>query len=272
MKTINRILPLLAILLVANVSFAQTDTKQDKLPTAEEVMNKYVKVTGGLEAYKGIKSMAAKANVSIPAVGIDGTMEMKMLLPGMISVVVDLPGVGETIQGANGKHAWASDAMTGTRLVDGKEAEQLQAETDITRYTDMKGFFKSMKNEGVEEVNGEKAYRIALVKKNGTKSTEFYSLESGFLIQSLLVVEAAGMGEIEITAKFGDYKDSGKFKRPFKMVQVLPSNMEQIIEFEKYEYNAELKASDFDPPADVQKLIAKKEKKAAKKKDDKTSN
>ena len=136
----------------------------------------------------------------------------------------------------------------------------MKEQLEIERYVDPAGFYKSIKTLGVEEVAGEKAYKVEVEKKTGTKQTEFYSVKTGLLVKQVITVNAAGMGEITIASMISDYKDSGKFKVPFKITQMLPNNMEQVIEFTKFEYNGKVDDSAFTPPADVQKLIDKKEK------------
>ncbi|MEL7496051.1 MAG: hypothetical protein AAFN77_00470 [Planctomycetota bacterium] len=254
-------LMLFNVSLVSTIS-AQTD-QQEKLPSALEIMKKHVAETGGVENYKAVKSMMAEGTMSIPQAGINGEMTMKMMLPGKLAVEATIPGIGETVQGSNGEFMWSSDPMTGTKLIDGKQAEQMKTQADYKRYTNPKEVFKSMKTVGIEEANGEKAYKLELERKSGDKLTEFYSVESGLLIQSVMKVEAAGMGEMEITTKIGDYKKTGKLLAAHKLVQVLPSvGMEQIIEFSKLEYNSDsVKEADFAPPADVQKMIDKKKSK-----------
>ena len=247
-----------SVLTVSNVA-----AQQDKLPTAEDVLNKYCEVTGGVSNYKSIRSLKAAGTMSIPAQNMSGEMEMKMVMPGQMWMKVDFPTMGMTqVQGVLDGIVWDSNSMMGARLVEGKEADQLSSQTKMERFYDPKSYYKSMKNAGAVDVDGEKAYQIELEKKDGGKRTEFYSVKSGFLLKA---VEKATtqMGEMEIVSKPSNYKKTGKFTSAHKMTTLIPAaNAEMVMEFESYEYNAKVEKSELAPPADVKKLIDKKKAKA----------
>ena len=256
MKMLKLTFAVFSLLLLTSPIMAQTD-----LPSAEEIMKKYVEATGGADAYKSIKSLKAEAVVGIAQVGVEGEMNMTMKAPDKLAVVVDMGGIGKQMQGTNGKFTWSSDAMMGPRLLKGKEADQLKDPLEFDKYLNPGKYYESVKVAGKEDVNGDPAYKVELVKKSGQKQTEFYDVKSGLLVKQLMTTEAQGMGEITIESFVSNYKKSGKFKVPFKMVQKLPNGMEMSIEFTKFEYNAEVEDSAFAPPADIKKLIEKEESK-----------
>lgn len=263
MKMFRSLFPLMAIALLSNVVVAQSDSQEKDLPSAESILMKHIDATGGVENYKKVKTMSAEGTISVPAAGIEGTMTMKAKFPGKVAVVADLGGVGKTVQGSDGKYAWMENPMMGSRLVEGDEKKQLSDQSNMDRYISPKDYFKSMKTIGIEDANGEDAYRVELEKKDGNKQTEFYSVKSGLLVQTIVKVEIAGMGDMEVTMQHGDYKKTGDLKSAHKMVQKLPvgGGMEQVMEFDKLEYNVEIDESEFVPPAEIKKLIAKKEAK-----------
>ena len=233
--------------------------QDSKLPSAEDVLKKYTEVTGGVENYKAIRTLKAKGTISIPAQGITGDMEMKMVLPNQVWSKTNMPTMGMTqVRGMTDGVAWDSNSMMGARLVTGKEAAMMKQETKMGRYTDPKNHFKSMKNTGIVDVAGEKAYKLELEDKDGNKKTEFYSVKSGLLVQTIMKMTSP-MGEMQVKVNSSNYKKTGKFTNAHKQVQDL-GTAKIIIEYESFEYNAKVDKSELTPPDDIKKLLAKEKK------------
>jgi hypothetical protein len=66
-----------------------------KMPTAQEILAKYVQAIGGRANYEKIKSRMTKGTQEIPAAGIKGTFEIYAAAPNKISNKSVIPGIGE---------------------------------------------------------------------------------------------------------------------------------------------------------------------------------
>ena len=259
MKILKALLPAAAIAMFGLVTAAQA---QDDLPKADVVMKKFVEVTGGMAKYKAIKSQASKGKISVPEMGMEGTMEIKQILPDKMAVKAQLGAIGSESSGSNGKHMWSVSTMTGARLIEGKEAQQMQDQGSFERIYSPATYYSDMQTMGIEEVEGEKCYKIELTKKSGDKQYDFYSIESGLQVKSIQPIEIAQMGTVNISSIISDYKDVGGIKAAHKITQQLPNGMSQVIEFTEMKYNVDIPESTFAIPAEIQKLIDKKEAKS----------
>ena len=231
---------------------------QENVPTAEEVIAKYVEVTGGLEKYKSIKSMHQQGSMSIPVAGIEGTIDLKMISPDKLAVSVELSGAGNETSGSDGETVWSSSTMTGDRILTGKEAEQTLLEADLRRIYDPASVYKSMEVVGVEEVDGEKCYKLKIIRNSGDEQFEFYSVETGLQTQSKLTAQSP-MGPIKIDVEISDYKDVDGLKLPHKMTQTfVDQGMKMEVVMEKIELNPEFEEGTFDLPENIQKIADKK--------------
>lgn len=228
---------------------------QQDLPSPEKVMAKYVEVTGGVDKYKAVKSVSAKGALSIPAMGIEGTMEMMQVLPDKVSARSEIPGVGEQRQGGNGEVFWEISPVTGNRLLEGKEAQQLLDTGNMARIYDPGSYYKSMKTLGIEEVDGEKCYQLELIKESGDKVVEYYSIDSGLQVKSEGTIEVGGMGKVNIVTMISGYKDCDGIKTPLKLSQQLPNGITQVVEFSEWNYNADIPADAFKLPAEIEELV-----------------
>lgn len=236
------------------------DDKPAKLPTAAEVISKYVEVTGGLEKYKAVKSLKQTGTLSIPAAGINGTMEVKVASPDKVLVAVELPGAGNESSGSDGTTVWSDSTMSGTRLLVDKEAEQTKREADFRRMYDPASVYKSLEVTGVEEVEGEKCYELKITKDDGDTQMEYYSIKSGLQTKSISTAQSA-MGPMEIESMAGEYKEFGGIKFPTQMTQKLPNGMEMVVEFSEIVVNPELPADTFALPEKIKKLVEKEKEK-----------
>jgi hypothetical protein len=237
---------------------------QDKLPTAEEVIAKYVEVTGGIEKYKAIKSMHQVGTMGIPMAGINGTIEMKVVAPNKVAVMVELPGAGNESSGSDGETMWSESTMTGNRIVEGNEAEDMMIQADFRRMFDPASVYKSLENVGITEYDDQKCYELKVEKKSGGIQQEFYSVETGLQVGTKTTAESP-MGAIKVEATVSEYKEVDGIKFPFKMAQKFENGMVMEVEFEKIKVNPEFEEGTFDLPKSIQKIVAKKKAKEAKK-------
>ncbi len=236
---------------------------QEKLPTAEEVIAKYVEVTGGLDKYKSIKSMHQSGSMSIPVAGIEGTIDLKSIAPDKLAVSVELAGAGNEMSGSNGETVWSSSTMTGDRILTGKEAEQTLLEADLRRIYEPASVYKSLEVVGIEEVDGEKCYKLKVTRNSGDEQLEFYSVDTGLQTRSKITAQSP-MGPVRIEVGVSDYKDVGGLKFPHKMTQTfVDQGMVMEVVMKKIELNSEFEAGTFDLPESIQKMVAKKSGKKA---------
>ena len=233
----------------------ETESKAQDLPSGLEVLQRYTKVTGGADNYKAIKTLTTEAMLSIPQMDIGGTIDMAMAPGGKMQFVVEIDGVGKQVMGSDGKHVWAIAGITGARLLEGDEANQLRGRAELTRYYAPKEVFSKIENRGVVDVDGKPAYEVEVTRKSGAEETEYYDVESGLLVKSKIMAMVHGAGELEITTLSEKYTEVGKLKFPFRQVQILPGGNEQVVEFVSYKFNEEIPDSRFVPPAEVKELI-----------------
>ncbi len=260
-KSFNFVFTGLAIL--AASSAAPLCHGQENLPTADEIVAKFVEKTGGLEKYQSIQSMMQKGTMSIPAAGISGTMQMKVASPDKILVEVSLPGAGNEKSGSDGETVWSDSTMMGQRLVTGKEKEQVMLESNFRRLYDPASVFASMECVGTAEVDGEKCYKVKVVKKSGDTQFDYYSVDSGLQVKADIKAQSP-MGEMNIETFVSEYKDVDGILMPHKMIQkFVDQGMQMEVEFEEIKINPEFEEGTFKLPESIQKLVDKQKEKAA---------
>lgn len=231
-------------------SIAGQDEKQDE--KAVEVIEKSIEAMGGAEMLSKFDSAKQTGTISIPSAGLTGTLESYVKSPDMFLLVVDFPAMGKTKQGLNGDVAWTTDAMSGPRLMPEAEERELRREADMESRLKFKDEYPTIEYVSETQFDGQKAHKLRLVNKEGNESTEYYSVESHYMIGSERVVPSQ-MGPTNTVSYMRDYKELGGMLQPTTMVQKIGPT-EIIITLKSAEYG-EVDESVFELPDAVKALI-----------------
>ena len=257
MKLVNSFNRIFAIAICFGLVLGiSTNVSAQNLPSGKEVLEKFVKATGGIDKYKKIKSMTMKGKLSVPAQNISAEMEMAYSAPDKFFTKVDLGGIGSESQGSNGKIVWATSTIQGDRIVKGEEADRLLESVNMKSIFEPESIYKEMKTVGKEKVDGEECYKVEMVrKKGGDKDVAFFSIKSGLQLKSVTKA-ISPLGKIEVSVLSKDYKDVDGIMTPHKMEQSM-SGISINIEVSSVKFNAKVDESNFEVPASIQKLADK---------------
>jgi zinc protease len=182
--------------------------------TIEQILNKYVEVIGGKENVEKIKdrTMTLKGSVQ----GMDISVVIYQKYPNKLFQTIDIGGMYKmktTFDGEKGK----ADQMEQVQDLAGDQLEEMKgsgmdAMLDYSKY----GFKTELSS--MENINGKEAYKITLTSATGKKSTQYYSVETGFLIRSVSQISSP-QGTVTQTTDMDDYRDVQGMKYPFKLSQ-----------------------------------------------------
>ena len=119
-----------------------------------------------------------------------------------------------------------------------EELQKLKAES--SPFPEMDYLNGTASLEGIEMVDGQKAYKI----KVSEEKTSFYSMETGLKIQDAVTVEAQGQ-TMSTTFGYGDYKEVSGILFPFQLIQSMgPQKIDFIVK--------DIKVNEGVTPADFQ--------------------
>lgn len=250
MKNARKYLVAAIVLAMPSIASAQAE-----LPTAKEVLAKFVKATGGKEAFAKIKTYTVKAKFLVPARGLKGDVHMfGTLRPNQQYQTLDLGQFGGKMERAfTGKAAWEISG-NGTRRVKGLEMIQAGREASLLAELTPEKFYKAMKVEGKEKVGEEECYKVVLTPNKGKPETAFYSVKSGLKVKVVQHV-ISPQGEMKIEALSEDYRKVGDVMMAFKTTQKLPGGMTFDLVTEKVEFNKQIDKSRFEVPDAITKEI-----------------
>jgi hypothetical protein len=197
---------------------ARATAPRGALPPAREVIARYVKAFGGRDALMTRTSMHSTGTFEIASMGMRGTMESFSAKPNRVLIKVAFPGMGEMRQGFDGEVGWSIDPASGPSVLEGRQLTERKQDSDFLNMLHDESKFSAM--ETVERVTfeGKDAYKVKLTRTSGDVYHEFFDVESGLLVGSIVSRESP-MGRIEATSVMGDYKTFGGILLPTRITQ-----------------------------------------------------
>jgi hypothetical protein len=231
---------------------ATQDAVPAALPDAVSVLERHEKAIGGRDEVKRLSSTYAKGTMTMPSVGLSGPVELFAAKPNKQVTRVSLPGVGEVVEGFDGKYGWSINPMTGPMLIDGKQLEERKFDSEFPSERKLEERYASMKTLERTEFDGRQCYKLQLVRKSGGEDIEFYDVGTGLKAGSIVTRETP-MGTITATSVETDYRKFGNLLHATTIRnQIGP--VQQVITISAVEYDA-VPASAFDVPASIKALI-----------------
>ena len=240
-----------AALVSVNLLAQEKGEAGGKLPTAEEVLKRYIEKVGGEKAFAEYQSQHALGTISMGGPQMQGTMEVFAARPNKLLVLMELPGVGKITTGFNGKIGWMNNPLTGPMILPEAMLEQVATQADFDHALRKPEDYKSMEVLGLENFAGEPSYKLKLVHETGYESTEFFSKETG-LQKGFLSTQESPFGPVNVATEITDYKKFGDILMPSRIVQKV-SGMEQIVTIEKVDFN-DVPDSKFELPPEIKTL------------------
>ena len=225
------------------------------LPPASDVIARYITAIGGRDALLKVKSMTQKQTMELPAAGISADMEVSTAAPNLLASRVSIAGIGEVLSGFNGTVGWDVNPMAGSRLLEGKELEQLRENSDFYGSR----MFPAEQYSAMEvleqlDFNGEKAFKVKMTRKSGDIVTHYFSSTSGLLIGSE-ATQVGAMGEITTQTRYSDFADFGGLKLAKKSETTMGPNV-LVMTVKSITFN-DVPPTAFEVPASIKPLISK---------------
>jgi hypothetical protein len=222
------------------------------LPSAESILDRYVEVTGGREAYENRTSEVAHGKMEITTVGLSGELT-SYAKPGLQYIAIELAGVGKVEQGVKDGIAWENSILQGARIITGDEQAATLRDAVFNAPIHWREIYPTVKTVGIESINGEDAYTVLQTPKEGNAVTTYYSVKTGLVIKTAMIL-ASQMGNIPVEATMSEYKEFEGVLSPTKMNQIV-AGQTIAVTVDSVETNVDIPNERFDLPEAVQALL-----------------
>lgn len=236
----------------AQPAAAPAEAANDTLPTAKEILDRYVDVTGGRAAYERRTSEITHGTVAFTAAGIQGELTTYSE-GGNYRNTVQLPGLGAIEDGVTDGVAWEKTDIMGPRIKQGAELADAVREATLNSTILWEDLFEDVSVEGTSEVGGEPCYEVKMVPAEGSTMTTCYSIESGLALHTSTRA-VTQMGEVDVEVRMLDYKDFDGVLAPSR-IQESAAAQNIDVTINSIEVNQNIPEDVFALPADVAALL-----------------
>lgn len=216
------------------------------LPSAESLLDRYVQVTGGKQAYAAHTSEIAHGTVEMAAMGIKGTVTRYAAEPDRYLLVMEIPGIGKVSTGVKDGVAWEASELMGSRIKSGGERAEALREARFNSTALWRELYTKVETTGEEVVEGDDCYKVVMTPAEGAPETMFLSKKSGLPVK-MTVVASTQMGDIPAEVRLYDFKDFGGVLMPTRLTEKT-GGQEIVMTLQSVEINAVIPAGQFDLP------------------------
>ncbi len=208
--------------------------------TAESVLQKAIKASGGEAAIAAVKD--AQFNGTVSVMGQSITINQKHVFPGTFSLELGMPGmVLQKKLMKNGTYSMVERGQAQTPEADDKEEMNEDASLVSEAYMlQQKGYQYTMN--GIELVEGKDAYVVQVKTPAGREYSNYYDVASGLKVKDSRVEEGPA-GAVTVSRTYADYKPFAGVQIATKMM-VNQGPLKLEINFTDVKVNAGLKADD----------------------------
>ncbi len=243
-----------ALVLVA-YAFLHAQTQGTGVPSAAEILDRHVEVTGGKAAYARIHNIYSRGTFAVLGSGIRGTLTTYEAEPGKSLSILDTPGSERVEEGTNGNIAWVLSSREGARLKEGEEKAIAIREATFNSKVRWRRLYPEVECVGTETVNGRTCYKVVLTPAVGKPITQYYDTESFLLVKSVILLQTAA-GEIPSENFYSDYKAADGILFP-RGLNHRVGKEEIVVVIDAIQCNADIPWYRFDLPKEVQALLRK---------------
>ncbi len=226
-----RIKPLVLSIILLSLSisvFAQKpDTKTSepvkaaKLPTVKEVLDKYVKALGGREAIEKIKSRTSTGTIEFVPMNLKGTFEAYAAPEGKSLTKMNVAGIGEMLEGSDGKTAWAVNPIQGNREKSGIELLQAKLLNDFYRDLRLEKLFPKMELKAIEKIDGRDTYVVSATADGVPEEKWYFDTQTGLMVRSDLNAVTPEGSQV-LVSYYEDMRKVDGILIPFRIRSVTP--------------------------------------------------
>ena len=193
-----------------------------RLPSAADVLEKYVKAIGGRDALQKFKTRYQAGTVELSPMGLKGTIESYSRSDDRSLTKVSLAGIGDILDGYDGKTAWTVNPIQGSRIKEGRELLQTKRNNIYARESSIDKIYKNVMVRGIEKVGERDAYVIVASTDGLPDDILYFDKETGLMLRSD-TISITPEGEQAVKTFYDDYREVDGIKSAFKIKAITPA-------------------------------------------------
>ena len=237
----------LGLLLLIAAGCVQASFAQKKLPSAEKIVDNYLKATGGKKAASAVRDATYEWIVQLNNQPI-GTARTQRKAPASERWELTF-GNGQIISGTNTRSAWEVGLDNHLRTLSGLEsaAAKLRASLDSSRLINFKKANVLARVLSLGDLASEPAYIVEFSTRSGARFHYYFSVKTSLLTKIT--------GDVKKTrVLFDDYRSEQGMLEPHRILMDVDGSGQLSLILQSVKYNTGIDDRAFDPPGAAETL------------------
>ena len=192
------------------------------LEEVDRIFEKFVEAQGGQQAMSRIRSRVMRGSIEHSKSSIPGTVEFYSKAPNKSLAVIDVPNVGQFIEGFDGRFTWLQTPIAGAVALD-RPVVVLDRGSEFGRMPKASEMYASVSYKGKTRVEGREAHLIQAAKKGETPQLLYFDVKDGLLLRADVVLMNPDAEGVHASIIFDSYAQVDGVKLPVVFRQIYPA-------------------------------------------------
>ncbi|MCB9289655.1 MAG: insulinase family protein [Lewinellaceae bacterium] len=213
--------------------------EEEALPeglTALDVVENYLSAIGGREALEAVEDMTFKMSTTVQGMAMQ--MKMQRKVPDKMLMQVEMNGMVVNETRFDGERAEVS-AMGQEQKLEGEEAKSIKQQAMLFPELHFAGGGYELTLDGIENLEGGKAYRVEVTDSDGNRATQYYDVQTGLKVKSITTQDGP-QGTVTVTSEMGDYREVNGIRVPYELTTSGAAPFPITLKVESVEINSGL--------------------------------
>jgi len=218
--------------------------------SVDGVLEKYVKVIGGKEAWSKVGSRSIQAEFEGPG-GATSGWSLRAKAPNKRLTRMESSPWGVLLDGFDGTTAWSKNP-NGVRTKAGEELSRAEKEADLRREVRLKELYPDLVFKGTETLDGEEVQVLESKPTPSSKERFSFSAKTGFLVRQQSEFKDAEGHDTRVEIRYSEYRAVDGLQYPhvqrFK-ISLAGQALEFVMKVKEVKHNEKFEDSIFSKPS-----------------------
>jgi photosynthetic reaction center cytochrome c subunit len=214
------------------------------LPTANQILDKYLAAVGGADALTKIKSREQKGTMDV--MGAQFPIEVYSEAPDK-RISISHMQAGASVTAFNGEVGWLS-IRDGFHRMTGPEREGAQLDAEFYFPARVREIYKEFKVRPGEEIGGRQSVLVSSTAPGHPPLRLYFDQETGLLLRLIRYAETP-LGKNPTQIDYADYRETGGVKIPYRWTLARPNGVFTIT-VDQVHQNVPIDEKLFVPPSE----------------------
>lgn len=199
----------------------EMETDPSKWPSGAAVLAKYLDAVGGKSALDKINARVEKGSAIMPG-GRNIAVDIYSKPPDVRMTVMHMQG-GDSVTAFNGKEGWLASPNRPVREMSASDRRSAQLDAAAFYPQQLVQMFSDVKLQPQPEKVGDQPASVVVATVKGEPAVKLYfATNTGLLVRMVHYTDSA-LGLNPVQVDFGDYRDAGGVKTPYRWTIARPS-------------------------------------------------